>query len=437
MSDNEYISQENKTMFKRIGLGFLVLVLVGVSFGAGLYFSKNNEVIASLAKEEVVYIGKVLGKYSEDKEGELSQDVNFDLFWDVWDTLKSEYVDKGAISEKEMFYGSIKGMVDSLGDPYTVFMDPKITKEFNEDLDGTFEGIGAEIGIRDDVLTIIAPLDDMPAQKAGLMAGDKVLAIDGETTLDITIDEAVRKIRGENGTDVVLTIYRDDGDGSKDVTITRGVIYVKSLKTELRDDNIFVIKISNFNGDTSSLFNVAVNEVLEKNPSGVILDLRNNPGGYLQTSIEMASEWVEDGVVVIEKFSDESQTEYDSQGRARLKTYPTVVLVNEGSASASEIVAGALRDHQKATIVGEKTFGKGSVQTLKAFGDGSSVKITIAKWLTPNGDCINKEGIEPDEKVELKIEDYKNGVDTQLNKAIEILGGVVKDIATSSDEIIK
>ncbi len=417
-------TEEKKSMskFKKALFVFVILFLIVVSFFVGAYMSQRSAVIRELTIKEGVYLGEVIGKYSKEKRM-LTNDIDFDLFWDVWDTLKKDYVDKGELNEKEMFYGSLKGLVNSLDDPYTVFMDPKKSKEFDEDLAGSFEGIGAEIGIRDDILTIIAPLDGMPAQIAGLKAGDKVLAIDGESTAGITIDEAVKTIRGHKGTEVILMISRKGEDEFKEITIKRGVITVKSIKTELREDKIFVIKISNFNNDTESLFNKAVREVLSNDPKGVILDLRNNPGGYLDTAIEVASEWIDKDIIASEQFGDNSKENYLSRGRSRLKDYQTVVLVNEGSASASEIVAGALQDHGKAKVVGKKTFGKGSVQGLRDFRDGSSVKITVAKWLTPNGLCINDEGISPDVEIEYTVEDFKEDRDTQMNKAIELLGG--------------
>lgn len=429
-----YYNQEEKKsrLVIKIGIIILILVLMFVSFGAGLYISGKKEVFKELAKKEVVYVGKILGKYTQPKNGPLVQDVHFDLFWDVWDTLKKEYVDGDKLNEKELFYGALSGMVDAVGDPYTVFMDPKLAREFEESLTGTFEGIGAEIGIREDILTIIAPLSGMPAEKAGLMSGDKVYAINGETTAGIKIEEAVRKIRGTKGTDVTLTISRDGIESVEDIIITRGTIVVKSVSTATRGitegddtnlttDDIFIIEISNFNNDTNKLFNNAVNEAIKLNPKGIILDLRNNPGGYLDTAIEVASEWIEDGIIVTEEFSEENKNEFLSRGRARLKDYKTVVLVNQGSASASEIVAGALQDHGKAPIVGMQTFGKGSVQALEEFSDGSSIKITVAKWLTPNGAYINEEGITPDVEVEMTIEDYENDRDPQMEKAIELL----------------
>ncbi len=414
--------QEKKyAIFKKIAIAALIIILMAVSFGAGMYITRRSETVKQIADKETIFLGKVLGKYGEAPQGKLSRDVDFNLFWEVWDMLEERYVDREKLNEKEMFYGAIGGMVSSLEDPYTVFMNPAVAQEFEQDLAGTFEGIGAEIGIRNDILTIIAPLADMPAEKAGLRAGDKVYAINGESTAGITVDEAVNKIRGPHGTEVNLTISRDGMEEAKDISITRGVITVKSVKAELRDDKIFVVQISNFNDDTLDLFDKAIQEIIAKNPKAVILDLRNNPGGYLDTAIEVASEWVEDGVVVSEKFSEEKKDEYLARGRARLKDYNTVVLINQGSASASEIVAGALQDYNKAVVVGKQTFGKGSVQVLENLPDGSSVKITVAKWLTPNGNCINETGITPDVEVDLTEEDYNADKDPQMEKAIEIL----------------
>jgi carboxyl-terminal processing protease len=431
-----YYTQENKKAktFKRVAIVVLVAVLMLISFGAGLYLEGKSEVVKELAKEEAVFLGKVLGKYSQPEEGPLIQDVHFDLFWNVWDTLKKEYVDKEKLNEKEMFYGALGGMVDAVGDPYTIFMDPKLAREFEESLTGTFEGIGAEIGIRNEILTIIAPLAGMPAETAGLRSGDKVYAIDGESTAGISIEEAVREIRGPKGTDVILTISRDGLGSAQDITITRDTIVVESVRTEVKDseteasegvqsadNDIFIIEITNFNNDTLDLFNKAVNEAVKTNPGGIILDLRNNPGGYLDTAVEVASEWIEEGVIVTEEFDLKNKNEFLARGRARLKDYKTVVLVNQGSASASEIVAGALQDYSKATVVGMQTFGKGSVQTLEEFTDGSTIKITVAKWLTPNGNYINEQGITPDEEIEMTIEDYENDLDPQMDRAIELL----------------
>jgi len=405
----------NKYIKKIAPLGISFLLLVGI-FLIGFYFGGKG------GQKEMSAIKTIA--YSEDAKNQAlgsPEDVfDFNLYFEVWDNLKKNYVDKNQIKDKELFYGSLEGLAAATGDPYTVFMDPKSTQEFYGDLSGIFEGIGAEVGMRNDVVTVVAPLDGMPAQKAGLRAGDKIYAIDGKSALGMTVNEAVKMIRGKKDTKVTLTIIRG-GDKPQDIVITRSVIVVQSIKTEMRSDGIFIIKVSNFNDDTSKLFNKAVELAITKKAKGIILDLRNNPGGYLNTAIEMASEWIEAGPVVAEQFGENRRNEHFSNGQARLKNIPTVVLINEGSASASEIVAGALRDYKKATLVGQKTFGKGSVQTLQDLSDGSSLKVTVAKWLTPAGDFINEKGIEADVKVEMKKEDLDSNRDPQLNKALETL----------------
>jgi len=412
-----------KDKFKQVVPGFVLVVALLATFWGGFYAGQKNTALAENNPRILAY-----SEEAKIAANATSSDENFDfnLYWQVWDTLKQNYVDKIKIKDKELFYGSLRGLAASLDDPYTVFMDPKMSQEFTNDLAGTFEGIGAEVGMRNDIVTVIAPLDGTPAQKAGLRAGDKIYAIDGKSTIGLTVDQAVKQIRGKKGTKVVLTILRGVGEKPKDISIVRDVIFMKSIKTEMRSDGLYVIKVTNFNDDTLSLFNAAVNEALLKNPKGIVLDLRNNPGGYLETAVALASEWIEAGPVVAEQFSGNKRNEYPSNGRARLKKFPTVVLVNGGSASASEILAGALRDYKKATLVGEQTYGKGSVQTLKDFSDGSALKVTIAKWLTPAGDFINDKGIEPNIKVELTQNDIDKNIDPQLNKAVELLKQIKK-----------
>jgi len=413
--------KESPKRHKKIKIIIIVLLLMVVSFYGGIFLSEKTKIDDALVNKDSVFLGKVLNMYENYQKENLARDVDFNMFWQVWETLQDKYVDKDKLSDKELFYGALKGLAAATGDPYTVFMNPIISKEFSNDMAGTFEGIGAEIGMKGGVLTIIAPLTDMPAQKAGLKAGDKVLKINGEDTSPMSVDEAVGKIRGHKGTQVTLNIWREDFDQPRDFNITRNTIIVKSVTWNTNKDNIMVITISHFNDDTVDLFDRAVSDAVKQNPKGIILDLRNDPGGYLDTAIEVASEWIEDGVVVTEKYNDDQKNDYLARGRARLKDFKTVVLANEGSASASEIVAGALKDYGLATIVGKKTFGKGSVQELESMPDGSSLKITIAKWLTPKGVNINEEGIVPDAEVDLSKEDYEADKDPQMEKAVELL----------------
>lgn len=387
-----------------------IILLMGVSFTAGLFWSNRQ----TDAVKQLAYSPEAL-------KTDTGSNFNFNLYWEVWDRLKSDYVDKNKIKDEDMFYGSLRGLAASMDDPYTIFMDPKEAQEFSDDLLGTFEGIGAEVGMRNDLITVIAPLAGMPAEKAGIRAGDKIYAINGESTIGLGVDEAVKKIRGPKGTEVVLTIIRQDEEGPIDIKIIRDQIFVKSVKTEIRKDGVMVITVSNFNDDTLDLFNQAVETALIKNPKGLILDLRNNPGGYLDTAIYMASAWVKEGPVVVEQFGEGKRQEYFATGNNRLGNFKTVVLINGGSASASEIVAGALRDYKKATLVGEQSYGKGSVQSLRNLSDGSALKVTVAKWLTPSGDFINDKGITPDIEVKLSKDDLNKNIDPQMNKALELI----------------
>lgn len=391
---------------------FFIAILMTGSFLLGNYWN-NNSNISNIVRQ--------IAYSPEAREIKSESSFDFNLYWEVWDRLKRDYVDKNKISDEDMFYGSLRGLASSMGDPYTVFMDPEEVKEFLGDMSGSFEGIGAEIGMRHDIITIIAPLSGMPAEKAGLRSGDRVYEINGESTLGLSVDAAVKKIRGPKDSEVVLTVIRDDEDKPLDITITRGLIVVKSVKTEMRADGILIITVSNFNDDTLSLFKEAMQEALLKNPKGIVLDLRNNPGGYLDTAIAMASAWVPEGPVVIEQFGEGRREEYFSSGGAPLQDFKTVVLINGGSASASEIVAGALRDYKRATLVGDQSFGKGSVQGLRDLSGGSSLKVTVAQWMTPAGDYINNKGISPNIVVELTKEDINADLDPQLDKAIELI----------------
>lgn len=364
---------------------------------------------------------------------EIKTTADFDQFWDLWQLLKTKYY-KQPLDEQKMFYGAMEGLVASMGDPYTVFFEPKVAKEFSDSLEGKFEGIGAEIGIKDEQLQIVAPLPDSPSDKAGLRAGDAILQIDATSTEGMTVERAVSLIRGKKGTEVTLTIGRikiiKDVKGKEtsepsrfDVTIVRDTIVVKSVRTTFLRDNIARIEITNFNSDTSVEFSKAVDQVIAKDAKGVIIDMRNNPGGFLDRATAVAGEWVGDQVVVTERRQGVTVDEYHGTGRGRLKGMPTIVLVNEGSASASEIVAGALQDYGAARLVGKKTFGKGSVQDYTELAGGTAVKITVAEWLTPKGRFINDVGIEPDITVERTEEDYHAERDPQLEKALDLLTG--------------
>lgn len=400
----------------------LLAFILGLLLGGNAYLQKGKAIIRGIDPNATTSAGIVQNIDGEIPEY-LTKDVDFNLFWDVWDMINEQYYEED-IPETQLFYGALYGIVASLGDPHTVFFTPEVADEFQEELNGKFEGIGAEIGIRNDTLTVIAPLDDSPALKAGLQPKDLILNIDGEETEGMSLSKAVSLIRGKEGTEVVLTIYRDGLTEAKDISIIRDAIKVKSLTLEFKDGNIAYVKIRQFNNQTIPLFNDAILEILKKSDvAGIILDLRYNPGGYLQGAIDVSGEWVNGEVVVKERLRNGEEVLHRADKQDRLSGYETVVLVNAGSASGSEIVAGALQDLDRATIIGTQTFGKGSVQKLNNLRDGSSVKLTIAKWFTPNGNTIEGDGITPDIVVEMSEDDYNNYRDPQVDRAIDIIRG--------------
>jgi len=407
--------EQNRKLFKRYFAFFFVLFLLVGSFWIGYESGINSQ-----AREEKI---KPLGlSIVENKFYTDENKVDFSLFWKVWDLLKEKYVDQNSLDAQKMVYGAIRGMLKATDDPYTSFFDPKETKEFTQDIGGSFEGIGAELGIKDGVLTVIAPLEGSPAQKSGLLSGDKIIKIGEDITSDLTIDEAVDKIRGEKGTEVSLIILHKGEEETKEIKIIRGVIEIKSVELEFKENNIAHLKIIQFGEKTGKEFDAAMSQIIFKNASAIILDLRNNPGGFLDKAVDISSRFVPRGkTVVIEEDAAGKKESMGATGGDRLGNFKTVILINEGSASASEIMAGALRDNLGTKLIGKKSYGKGSVQELVSLPGESSVKITVAKWMTPNGDYIMDKGISPDVEVEMTVEDFKNEKDPQLDKAMEVV----------------
>ncbi len=350
----------------------------------------------------------------------LSEDVDVDLLWEAWDVITEHYVDQ-PVSETELLYGALAGLVGSLQDPHSMLLTPDVNEEFLQELNGSFFGIGAEIAIKNNQLQVVAPLPDTPAFNAGLRAKDYILQIDELDTQGISIDQAVANIRGPKGTTVVLTVYREGWDEAREISIVRDEIRIESVSWEMREEQIAYIELRYFNADTDRAFKNIAQEIVAADPDQIILDLRNNPGGFLNVAVEIASLFIEDGVIVTEESYDGSTTVHEAKGRAILAEYPVIVLINEGSASASEILAGALKDYDLAQVIGMQSFGKGSVQTLFDLSDGSSIKLTIAKWLTPSGTAIEGEGITPDIVVDLTEEDWDADRDPQLEKAFEVI----------------
>ena len=390
---------------------FSSLVLIAVIFTGGYFFGKSSvrpEIIFNVSNHE-------LGQPAS---------VDFSIFWNAWAALQEKFVNKEKLDFQKMVYGAVSGMVNSLGDPYTVFFPPKENQKFQEEIRGSFEGVGMEVGIKKSQLQVISPLEGSPAQKAGLRAGDRILSINGTSTADLSLDEAVNLIRGPKGTQVTLTIIRTGWDKSKDIKIIREVIQVPSLKLEFKEeDKIAYIKLYGFGAKAANDFAQASVSILNSRAEKIVLDLRNNPGGYLEIAQDIAGWLLASGkTVTIEDFAGKQEQKiYKAQGNSWLEKYPLVILINQGSASAAEILAGALRDNRGIKLIGEKSFGKGSVQELEDLQESSSLKITVAHWLTPKGQLISEVGLEPDIKVEMTDKDYENEKDPQLDKALEII----------------
>ncbi len=418
--NNEEVGEVNRKLFHRYLFFFLTVFLIAISFWLGLWWGKTRA-----GKQEEIF--KISETNIENKLPLAEKDLDFSLFWKTWDLLKEKHVSKGTIDAQKLVYGAIKGMLQATGDPYTNFFDPEEAKSFSEDLEGSFEGIGAELGVKDKILTVITPLDESPAQKAGLRAGDKIIKIGDQSTVDLNIYEAVDLIRGKKGTEVKLTIFREGEEDTKEISIMRETIEVKSVKLEIIEGEGAYLRVNKFGEKTAQEFDAEMNRIIEKEAEGIILDLRNNPGGFLESSVKIASRLMPRGkAVVIEEDSNGKKETLFTYGGDKLSGLPLVVLVNEGSASASEILAGALRDNLQSLVIGKKTFGKGSVQELVNLSGGSSVKITVAKWMTPNGEYIMDKGINPDIEIEMTKEDYANNRDPQLDKAKEILKEKIK-----------
>lgn len=394
---------------------FLFILIFTFVFGlmSGLYFQGDTENANKVISQTAAELNSIFGN---------SNDIDVEIFSQTWEAIHNEYLDKNKVNDKDLFYGAISGLVNALGDPHSFFLTPSLTSEFTQELDGSFYGIGAEIGRKNGFLVIIAPLDGSPADKAGLKAGDRILAIDKTDATDMSVSEAIFKIRGESGQTVVLNILPKDGQEPRDISIVRAKIDIPSVKYKIVD-NIAVIEIISFNSDTSTRFTAVAQKVLQDNPRGIIVDLRNDPGGFLDTAVEITSSWLEPGQVVVrETYGDKrNDVEHRALKRLSLAKFKTVVLVNEGSASAAEIMAGALQDYGLAQVVGVTTFGKGSVQQLIPLRDSSSIKLTVARWLTPQGRTIDGQGIKPNVEVQLTADDYNQDLDPQFDQAKAII----------------
>lgn len=386
------------------------LILISLSFVAGFYY------------HEFIFQEYYKAAYSIDG-------IDFSLLKKAWDQVSTGYVDQDKIDKTKMTYGAISGMVNAIGDPYTEFFNPEEAKKLEEDLAGSFEGIGLQLGIKNNQITAISPIKGTPAEKAGLRPGDIILAIDATSTSNLSLDEAVNMIRGPKDTKVILTISRE-GTEVKDVEIIRAVIRVPSMDYEIKETasgKIAIVTLYQFSDSVYQDFKTAAVDILNNNVSGIILDMRSNPGGLVNQATSIAGWFLEKGQLILsEQDKNGEKTELVSNGPSNFASTPLVVLINDGSASASEILAGALKDNRKVPIIGVTSFGKGTVQQIINLDDGSSLKITTAKWYTPSGVRIQDTGIEPDIKVDLTQEDYEQSKDPQLERALLEIEKVIK-----------
>jgi carboxyl-terminal processing protease len=382
------------------------------------WFSESTQIVPSQGTE---------GTPATDPSANISMEELFIPFWEAWEIIHDQYIDQ-PVDNTTLMRGAISGMLDSLGDQHTSYMDPDQYMQANIPMDGEYEGIGAWVDTTSEYLTIISPMPNSPAEEAGLIPGDQVIMIDGEDMTGIDGSLVIRKVLGPAGSKVVLTIRREGKPEPFDVTIIREKIIIPSVESKMLEENIGYVQILTFGADTRSELRKNLEGLLEQNPIGLIVDLRNNGGGYLQTAVEVGSEFIAEGVILYEDYGyDDGMEEFNAHKGGLATEIPLVLLVNEGSASASEIVAGAIQDHQRGPLVGATTFGKGSVQNwIELRNNQGAVRVTIARWLTPDKRQIHETGLTPKFLVEFTEEDFLAELDPQLDKAIEVLLDIIE-----------
>lgn len=428
--DNEQFGQNNhnqrleKTTKKSSVLGITLALLLAI----GAFFSglEANALMTTSAQEANIFS---IFSFNDKKVVDPAETIDMSEFWHVWKLLDEKFISASSsktVSDQDKVYGAIEGLVKAYGDPYTVFMPPTESEAFAEDISGNFSGIGMEVGNRDNAITVIAPLADTPAERAGLLSGDVIVKINDISTQDMSIDEAVRMIRGEKGTTVKLAIFRAGELELREISVVRDTITIPTVKTKQEGD-VFIISLYSFNAVSETKMQEALQEYTKSKANKLILDLRGNPGGYLQSAVSIASFFLPTGKVVVRERHGEiiDDKVYRSQGKLLGDRAPKkmVVLVDGGSASASEILAGALSEHGYATLIGVNTYGKGSVQELVDVDDGSALKVTIARWFTPNGLSISDGGLHPDIVIPRTAEDRVKENDTQLKAALDFMAG--------------
>ncbi|PIR68607.1 hypothetical protein COU49_00065 [Candidatus Nomurabacteria bacterium CG10_big_fil_rev_8_21_14_0_10_35_16] len=391
---------------------YSTILLIVLFFILGVYVGNNQ-------RPEIDKVTSLINK-----ETGVETQADFGPFWKAWNEINEKSPNAEKITDQERVYGAISGLVSSLDDPYSVFFSPDEAKAFQEEIAGNFTGVGMEIGVKNKTLTVVAPLKNTPAERAGILSGDQILQIDDTVTSGISVEEAVKLIRGERGTIVTLTIFREGFREPKEIKITRDIIEIPTLDEELRPDGIFIIRLYSFSANATSLFSQAIQRFIASNSDKLLLDLRGNPGGYLDAAVDISSWFLPGGKIVVTEDYGENQKSrvFRSRGYGGVKSdLKFVILINGGSASASEIVAGAMQDHKRATLVGTQSFGKGSVQEVVDITKNTLLKITVANWLTPNGHLIHEKGLTPDYKVEFTLKDLDAKRDPQMDKAVELL----------------
>jgi carboxyl-terminal processing protease len=408
----------------------LVLILLGGTFSGGVavgFLAANDWSLPSLSGP-IAPLPTLPVAATPQGAGEATPEelqTLFKPFWEAWGLVHTQFVDQ-PVDDLALMRGAIRGMLEALGDQHTSYMDPQEFEDANAGLEGTYEGIGAYVDTSGDYLTIISPIKNSPAEAAGLRPGDKIIAIDGEDMSGIAPELARRRVLGPAGSIVRLTVERAGEDEPLIFEITRAQIVVSSVEHEMLENGIGYVKLNTFGDTTTRELRSALQEIMATKPRGLILDLRNNGGGYLQTAVEVASQFIPSGVVLIERYGDGAEDIYEASRGGLATEIPMVVLVNQGSASASEIVAGAIQDLGRGKLVGMTTFGKGSVQIWSPLSDNQgAVRVTIAKWLTPNERTIHEVGLAPDFEIDLTEEDFAAELDPQLDKAIEVLEQII------------
>jgi carboxyl-terminal processing protease len=410
-------------------VALVALMLLTGTFVGGLaigYFANSSGLIPASANPLPVPLRAPLAT----PEGALQSTPEelqtlFQPFWEAWEMVHTQYVDQ-PVDDTALMQGAIRGMLEALGDEHTSFMDPQEFTDANAGLEGTYEGIGAYVDTSGDYLTIISPIKNSPAEAAGLRPGDRIIAIDGEDMTGIQPELARRRVLGPAGSIVVLTIQREGEPEPLSIEIKRATIVVASVEHEMLENNIGYLKLNTFGDTTSRELRTALEEIMGNNPRGLIFDMRNNGGGYLQTAVDVASQFIPEGVVLVERYGDGREDVYEARRGGLATDVPLVVLVNQGSASASEIVAGAIQDYGRGKLVGMTTFGKGSVQIWNPLSNNQgAVRVTIAKWLTPLERTIHEVGLEPDFEIDLTEEDFAEERDPQLDKALEVLEQII------------